>query len=136
MSEEIGHEEIGEFFISVYRSTLLRLLDWEETADEDTLLAPIGKGYTVRLSLIPDLDNQSGEQDHSLALYEDRKRVFLLDRNEESLKGVAQTLGEKFMYTLFNKLWKVASFQASDAAPHLKEATLLLKNKLDQEDPF
>lgn len=127
--------QVINFFSKVFSLTVQGWLDWNETADEETLLASLGQGYTVRLSLVADLEGKSPEPDHTLVLYEGSKSLLTVSRTSAGIDEWAMENGFDGSYSLMLRLWEMAQYKASNISKHLDAANSLLDQiALDREN--
>src|SRR3954469_13285475 len=146
MTELPVSNEMVEFAVNIARATNNDKLDWEVTADEDILLAPLGGAYTAKIERVLRED-QNGEDypDYELALIKGGGELFRLSAGMLSGTSFARSVGtDKYPYPILRQLWMRGILKAKNVTEELNAVNRLLLAKLgpqtsesdDDEVPF
>ena len=127
--------DLNKFLIKVFKATELGLIQWEKTADEAILTAPIEGEHNLLLSEVPNFNDQEGS-DYTLSLLKGRQSIFVIDyRNFHNL-SFSSALGEKYAkpWDIFKNLWINSYLKAHKISDELKVANILLDKILPKEE--
>lgn len=128
--------EMVAFAVNVARGTTEDKLEWEVTADEDILLAPLGGQYTAKLELVTRQDSDGDEYpSYELALIKGRDELFRLDAPMLSGTSFAKSLKTDRSYPILRDMWNRAILKARKVTEELNEVNRILEARLGPIPP-
>jgi hypothetical protein len=132
--------EMVDFVARVVKLAAIGKLEWEATADESTLIAPLGGPYTAKLERSTYEDDEGRSTTVvELALLKSRQELFRVYPG--ALYGTTFT---RLLATplspmeVFSDLWNRAVVKAAKVTDELNVVNRLLAERLDEEEdvPF
>ncbi len=120
--------EMVEFAVNVAWATNNDKLEWEATADEDIMLAPLGGPYTAKLERVSRRDdNEDRYADYELVLIKGRDELFRLDGAMLSETSFAESVGnEQYPYPILRNMWTRAILKTKKVTEELNAVNRLL----------
>lgn len=136
--------EMIDFATNVARATYGDRLDWETTADEDVLIAPLGGPYTARLQRVWRRDSDGDPFDViELTLLKGREALFELDGDLLQNTAFARLRTSSNSWGILRDMWARAILKAKKVTEELNAVNKLLGDRLkglpiddDEEVPF
>jgi hypothetical protein len=128
--------DIQAFLAKIFLASKRGLIAWEETASPSILIAPLEDEYSIKLELVPDLENRESEPDHILSLNKGKKTILRVDRRDiQEIQNFNTLIKENYQYpyNAFVELWKFASRKATGIAEEIGTVNRLLDRKLKEE---
>lgn len=140
-------KEMIDFAVNVARATIADQLEWETTADEDVLIAPLGGPYTAKLEHAARY-NENGDEywGYELTLQKSREELLRLDDEMLNSTPFSRYFNSRTAYSVFHEMWTRAILKAKKLTEELNAVNMLLATRLppapepapedDEEVPF
>jgi hypothetical protein len=124
---EIQSSDAAETVAKVLRLTRQDTLEWEATADPDTLIAPFKGEYIFQLSRFKDSGPVTGSG-YSLSVLKERRAVMSfgsMDLSKDRDLRISVDMAQHF-----EELWKRASYRANQVPEEFERVNKLLDSEL------
>ena len=136
ISDVLASPEMVQFAVNVAKATYQAKLEWETTADEDALVAPLGDAYTAMVERAWGVDeNDESYRSYELVLVKAGNELFRLTpyalQNTDFTKQVGT---RRTPYQVFEQIWARANWKAKKVTDELLVVNRLLGSKLDPEE--
>jgi hypothetical protein len=131
-------KEMVDFAMNVARATIADQLDWETTADESVLIAPLGGPYTAKLEHAARYNDHGDEYwAYELTLQKSREELLRLDDEMLNSTTFSRQFGSHSAYAAFNEIWTRAILKAKKLTEELNAVNKLLGTRLPpMSDPI